>query len=55
MGDVQYAVHRLTATMQALHLLDATGPIWSAGPSAHTLLPGATLRAEVWAAGNGDH
>lgn len=46
--DVQHAIHVAAARMQALDLLDATGPTWSAGPSAETLLPGATLRAHVW-------
>lgn len=46
--DVQRNIHQLAPTMQALDLIDATGPTWSAGPSARTLLPGATLRADVW-------
>jgi hypothetical protein len=46
--DVQRAIHRAAALMQALDLVDAAGPVWSAGPSARTLLPGAALRAEVW-------
>lgn len=50
--DVQHAIHGAASTLQALDLIDTTYPVWSAGPSARTLLPGATLRAEVWSPGH---
>jgi hypothetical protein len=46
--DARSAAHRVAPLMQALDLVAATRPAWSAGPSARSLLPGATLRAEVW-------
>ena len=51
--DVTDAVHQRSSIMKALDLVDMSYPVWSAGPSAQRLLPGATLRAEVWSVAMG--
>lgn len=46
--DVQHRLGRLSATLQALDLVEREWPLWSAGPSARTLLPRATALAHLF-------
>lgn len=45
--DVERELHRLSDQLQALDLIDRNRSSWSAGPSARSLLPGATLLADL--------
>jgi hypothetical protein len=47
-ADMRQTIYGLAPTWQALDLVNASSPTWAAGASARTLLPGATLLAEVW-------
>jgi hypothetical protein len=47
--DVQIAIAHQAPILEGLDLLDTSnGPVWAAGPSARSLLPGATMLAEIW-------
>ena len=52
--DMRSVLYRAAPLLQALDLADPTGLTWTAGPSAVTMLPGATLRAEVWSNSTSD-
>ena len=45
--DVESELHRLSDQLQALDLIDQNRSLWSPGPSARSLLPGATLLADL--------
>lgn len=45
--DVEDELRRLSHQLQALDLITATRSVWSAGPSARSLLPGANLLADL--------
>jgi len=45
--DVEHELHRLSAQLQALDLITTNRSSWSPGPSARSLLPGATLLADL--------
>jgi hypothetical protein len=45
--DVEHELRRLSHQLQALDLITATRSVWSAGPSARSLLPGANLLADL--------
>lgn len=45
--DVERELHRLSDQLQALDLIDRNRSSWSPGPSARSLLPGATLLADL--------
>jgi hypothetical protein len=45
--DVEAELRRLSHQFQALDLITATRSVWSAGPSARSLLPGANLLADL--------
>jgi hypothetical protein len=45
--DVEGELHRLSDQLQALDLIDRNRSSWSPGPSARSLLPGATLLAHL--------
>jgi len=45
--DVEDQLHRLSHELQALDLIGTDWPQWTAGPSARSLLPGATLLADL--------
>jgi hypothetical protein len=46
---VASAIRQVEPLLTALDLVERASPKWTAGPSATDLLPGATLRAHVWA------
>jgi hypothetical protein len=45
--DVESELHRLSAQLQALDLIEKNRSIWSPGTSSRSLLPGATLLADL--------
>jgi len=45
--DVERELHRLSDQLQALDLIARNRSLWSPGPSARSLLPGATLLADL--------
>lgn len=45
--DVERELHRLRDQLQALDLITRNRSLWSPGPSARSLLPGATLLADL--------
>jgi hypothetical protein len=45
--DVESELHRLSDQLQAFDLIDKKRASWRAGPSARSLLPGATLLADL--------
>ena len=45
--DVEQELHSLSAQLQALDLIERNRSSWSPGPSARSLLPGATLLADL--------
>lgn len=45
--DVERELHRLSDQLQALDLIDRDRSSWSPGPSARSLLPGATLLTDL--------
>lgn len=45
--DVERELHRLSDQLQALDLIDRNRSSWRPGPSARSLLPGATLLADL--------
>lgn len=45
--DVERELRRLSGQLQALDLITRTRSLWTAGPSARSLLPGATLLADL--------
>jgi hypothetical protein len=47
-ADVESAIGRLGAQLEALDLVEGDWRTWRAGPSARTLLPRATALAELW-------
>jgi hypothetical protein len=49
-GDVQLAIAQQSAMMEGLDLIDNSDwLVWTAGPSARSLLPRAGMLAEIWA------
>ncbi|MDK3258907.1 plasmid pRiA4b ORF-3 family protein [Blastococcus capsensis] len=46
-ADVERELYRLAHQLAALDMLATISPAWTAGPSARSLLPGATLLAEL--------
>jgi hypothetical protein len=46
-GDVEDELHRLSHQLQALDLIERDARMWSAGPSARSLLPTAALLADL--------
>lgn len=46
-ADVEHELYRLDTQLEAMDLLATTRPAWTAGPSARSLLPGATLLADL--------
>ena len=46
-ADVEQELYRLEKQLEALDLLATTRHAWTAGPSARSLLPGATLLADL--------
>jgi hypothetical protein len=53
-SDVQKTIANQSAIMEALDLIDTRHATWTAGPSARSLLPGATLLADVWSSPSSD-
>lgn len=49
--DVESAITRLEAQLEALDLVEGDWRTWRAGPSARTLLPRATALAQMWSRG----
>jgi hypothetical protein len=48
--DLRTAISRQSPMMQGLDLIDTSNRhAWTVGPSAQSLLPGATMLAEIWA------
>jgi len=45
--DVDDELRRLSHQLQSLDLITATRSVWTAGPSARSLLPGANLLADL--------
>jgi hypothetical protein len=45
--DVERELHRLSDQLQALDLITMNRSSWTPGPSARSLLPGATLLADL--------
>jgi hypothetical protein len=45
--DVERELRHLSHQLEALDLIATTRSLWSAGPSARSLLPGATLLADL--------
>lgn len=45
--DVEHELRRLSPQLEALDLITRTRSLWTAGPSARSLLPGATLLADL--------
>jgi hypothetical protein len=45
--DVEYELRRQSHQLQALDLITTTRSVWTAGPSARSLLPGANLLADL--------
>ncbi len=45
--DVQNSLGAISHQLQALDLVEVSWPVWSAGPSARSLLPGSTLLADL--------
>lgn len=46
--DVKRALYGLRCTLEGLDLVEVDGETWGPGPSARTLLPGATALARLW-------
>jgi len=46
-ADVEHELYRLEPQLTALDLLATSRHAWTAGPSARSLLPGATLLADL--------
>jgi hypothetical protein len=46
--DVRMAIAEQSAIMNALDLINADWHVWTAGPTARSLLPRATMLAEIW-------
>ncbi len=51
--DIAVSINRQAALLESLDLIDTSTPAWTAGPSARSLLPGATMLAEVWSSNEG--
>ena len=49
--DVRMSISGLAAVLQGLDQVQVDWPIWSAGPSALTLLSRATALAQIWTTG----
>ena len=47
-SGVKTSIYHRAAILRGLDLVDTSWPTWTAGPSARSLLPGATMLAEVW-------
>lgn len=47
-ADVSRMLNRLSSTLEALDLVEADHRTWRAGPSARSLLPGATALAQIY-------
>jgi Plasmid pRiA4b ORF-3-like protein len=46
--DITVSINHQAPLLEGLDLIDTSTPAWTAGPSARTLLPAATLLAEIW-------